>query len=90
MRRFTRLAVLLPISVGTAFAFAAMPATSAAAAENHETLFVSPTGALGHEGESCGTAKYSTIGAAVAAADSNDTIHVCQGTYTEWSASPKS
>ncbi|MFI5313641.1 MAG: nitrous oxide reductase family maturation protein NosD [Candidatus Dormibacteria bacterium] len=83
MGRFTRLVALMPIAMGTAFAFAAMPATSVAAAENHETLFVSPTGASGHEGESCGTARYSTIGAAVAAADSEDTIHVCKGTYAE-------
>ncbi len=83
MRRCGRLAALLPVVLGTAFAFTALPATSVSASEDHNTLFVSKTVASDPEGESCTTAKYSTIAAAVAAAQRDDTIHVCKGTYPE-------
>lgn len=82
MDRFTKLAALLPGVFVAGIAFASTP-PARVLADGHETLFVSTAGALGHEGESCATAKYSTIGAAVAAAHSDDTIHVCKGTYTE-------
>ena len=37
----------------------------------------------GNQGSNCGHAQYSTIGAAVAAANPGDTVVVCSGTYTE-------
>jgi hypothetical protein len=82
MHRFTKLAALLPGVFVAGLAFASTP-PAGVLADDHETLFVSTAGAPGHEGESCATAKYSTIGAAVAAAHRDDTIHVCKGTYTE-------
>jgi len=47
------------------------------------TLFVSPSGQTGNPDESCNSAGYSTIGAAVSAASPWSTIEVCGGTYHE-------
>jgi Right handed beta helix region len=82
VHRFTKPVALLPGVFVAALAFAWTPQAGVLADDN-DTLFVSAAGAPAHEGESCTTAKYSTIGAAVAAAHSGDTIHVCKGTYTE-------
>lgn len=69
-----------------ALVFAAAPAISVAASDEHldrDTIFVSPSGSSTKSGESCASAKYSSIGAAVTAAPRAGTVHVCAGTYAE-------
>ena len=46
-------------------------------------FFVSPQGSPSAAGQSCGTANYSSINAAVAAAPVGGTVVVCPGTYKE-------
>jgi hypothetical protein len=50
---------------------------------SHRTLFVSPSGSPSNPDTSCSTAAYSSIDAALQAASSGDTVHVCPGTYDE-------
>jgi hypothetical protein len=66
-----------------AASLAALVGASAPALAGGGALYVAPTGASGHAGTSCGSATYSTIGAAVAAAPSGGTVVVCHGTYHE-------
>jgi len=47
------------------------------------TRYVSPSGHTGGSDISCGTAGYSSISAAIAAANPNDTVVVCAGTYRD-------
>jgi nitrous oxidase accessory protein NosD len=47
------------------------------------TRYVSPSGHAGGSDISCGTAGYSSISAAIAAANPNDTVVVCAGTYRD-------
>lgn len=54
-----------------------------AAASGGGAMFVSPHGAGGAAGKNCGTAAFSSIAAAVAAAGAGSTIVVCPGTYAE-------
>ena len=46
-------------------------------------FFVSPQGSSSGSGQSCSSANFSTIGAAVAAAPAGGTVVVCPGTYQE-------
>ena len=56
----------------------------ASAHESHpHAVYVATNGSSANSGESCWSAKYSSIGAAVAAADSGGTVVVCHGTYAE-------
>jgi copper-binding protein NosD len=50
---------------------------------NQRTLFVSPNASPSAAGQSCASAAYATIGAAVSAAPAGGTVVVCQGTYHE-------
>jgi Periplasmic copper-binding protein (NosD) len=82
---------LLPAVLGVAgLFFAAAPTMSVAASDGQgehqdeqDAIYVSPSGSSARSGESCATAKYSTIGAGVTAASKGDTVHVCAGTYSE-------
>lgn len=66
-------------AMGAAFVFGVMPASADGAA----ALYVSPHGSVGAAGKNCGTASFSSIKAAVAAASDGATITVCPGTYVE-------
>jgi hypothetical protein len=57
--------------------------TASAAARPAGTLFVSPSGSVGSAGGDCGSATFSSISAAVAAAPPWGTVVVCAGTYYE-------
>ena len=83
-KRRARLRFLATVSAVTLVSLAAAAATPTAFGSNPPgTLYVSPTGSPSAAGTSCGTATFSHIGAAVAAAPSGGTIVVCPGTYTE-------
>jgi parallel beta-helix repeat protein len=58
---------------------------ASASGDDHDrgALFVSPLGNPANPGESCATARYSTIQSAVNAAPKWATVVVCKGTYTE-------
>jgi parallel beta-helix repeat protein len=58
---------------------------ASASDDDHDrgALFVSPSGNPANPGESCATARYSTIQSAVNAASKWATVVVCNGTYTE-------
>jgi len=75
----TRPLTVLAALVGTILL--TLPANVAGAAS--ATLYVSPSGSSSQSGQSCATAKYSTISSAVAAAPAGDTVVACKGTYTE-------
>ena len=58
---------------------------TSASANSHDSdaIYVSPVGASTNSGESCNTATYTSIQAAVNAAPKWATVVVCKGTYTE-------
>jgi parallel beta-helix repeat protein len=60
----------------------AAPAT-AASADGASLTFVSPTGQVSNDGTSCDQATFTSIQAAVTAADTGGTVVVCTGTYHE-------
>ncbi|HKP37940.1 MAG TPA: hypothetical protein VJT71_13870 [Pyrinomonadaceae bacterium] len=75
-----RLAVLsaLALTIGLGLMFGGRSAQAAS------TWYVSPTGTpSGTSGGSCASPSFNTIGAAITAASSGDTIQVCAGTYSE-------
>lgn len=85
-----RAGVIRSSAVGAAvivavLAVASAPAWAAGgdAANPAGALYVSPHGSAGAAGKNCGTAAYSRIGDAVAAAPSGGTVVVCPGTYAE-------
>lgn len=80
--RFGHLVALTTLVVGGAGATTVATATPAFAS-SWTSLYVSPSGQAGAGGHSCRTAAYSTISAAIDAARSGSTIHVCAGTYAE-------
>jgi hypothetical protein len=83
--RTLRIALGVSLALVFAGAFAGMAASPASAAGT--TLWVNNTVTPGTApGTSCADPGYSTIEAAIAAASSGDTIHVCPGTYTETAA----
>jgi parallel beta-helix repeat protein len=65
------------VLAGSLLAFGAV----AAQAGTINTLYVSPSGTTGAADTSCGTAGYSSINAAITAANSGGTVVVCRGTY---------
>lgn len=79
--RLGHLAALTTLVVGGGAATVAT-ATPAFAA-SMSSLYVSPSGQTGASDHSCHTAAYSTITAAIDAAGSGSTIHVCAGSYAE-------
>ncbi len=74
--------MVLGLTVPVLFGFQGGVAAQAAGDE-HSTLYVSHKGSPGGEGEGCGNAQFSSIGAAVAAAPAWSTVVVCPGTYRE-------
>lgn len=58
-------------------------ASSPAVAGGSSTLYVSPSGSSSNAGTGCGSATFSSIGAAVAAAPSGGKVVACPGTYHE-------
>ncbi len=80
--RLGRLAALTTLVVGGVGATTVATATPAFAS-SWSSLYVSPSGHASAGDHSCRTAGYSTISAAVQAARSGSTVHVCGGTYAE-------
>jgi hypothetical protein len=76
---------LLAVTGGMLSATAAAADDNGAGGDHHagRVLFVSPSGRHSNSGGSCTTARYSTVQAAVDAARSGATVHVCKGTYAE-------
>src|SRR5581483_11223699 len=84
MRSRARLQFLVAVGAVTLVSLVAAASSSTAFGSNPPgTLYVSPTGSPTAAGTSCGTATFSHIGAAVAAAPSGGTVVVCPGTYAE-------
>ena len=84
MRSRARLRFLVAVGAVTLVSLVAAASSSTAFGSNPPgTLYVSPTGSPTAAGTSCGTATFSHIGAAVAAAPSGGTVVVCPGTYAE-------
>jgi nitrous oxidase accessory protein NosD len=79
----------IPIALGAAASLLAFGATAGAAQasttghHHYGAKYVSPSGVSGGAGNSCATAAYSTISAAVTAASPGGTVVVCPGTYAE-------
>jgi len=61
----------------------ALASNGSSADDGASAVYVSTNGSPGGKGRSCGTASYSSIGAAVAAAPTGGTVVVCRGTYHE-------
>ncbi len=83
--RSIRIATTVFAATALAGAVIVQSATAASAHERHDrdVLFVSPTGSAAKSGDSCKTAKFSTIQAAVNAAPAKSTVIACPGVYTE-------
>jgi parallel beta-helix repeat protein len=77
-----KIATALVLS-GSLAAVGAIGAVGAGAAQagGFSTIYVSPSGSSHAAGNSCNTARYSNINAAVKAAKSGSTVVVCKGTY---------
>lgn len=73
--------------VAAAVSAVTVPAAAATspghAADRDSTVYVSPQGAASADDANCGSAGYSSIGAAAAAAPADGTVVVCGGTYHE-------
>ncbi len=80
-RRFRRwTAVTAALATSSWLAIAVAPSASA---HESQVLYVSTHGSGGKSGHSCGSARYSSIKAAVSAAHPWATVVVCHGTYRE-------
>jgi parallel beta-helix repeat protein len=72
----------IPFALGAAASLLAFGATAAQASPAHVS-YVSPHGHASASGRSCGSARYASINAAVAATGAGGTVVVCRGTYHE-------
>ncbi len=82
-RGFNGLKAVGAVAVALVSGCGTLLVASDAGATTLSALYASPGATAGGQGTSCSTAKYSTISAAVAAAQSGDTVVACPGTYTE-------
>ena len=80
----------VPLALGTAasataglLAFGTTATATAAQASSHHATYVSPHGHSTASGRSCGSARFASINAAVAATGPGGTVVVCRGTYHE-------
>lgn len=69
------------LAVAGALALLAAFSATAASASTKPSIYVSPSGKAGASGTSCGSAKFSSIASAIAAASQGSTVVVCQGQY---------
>jgi len=71
------------IGAATAVTLVGAPAVGNAVPAPGSTIYVAPHGTVSNDGSSCDQATFSSIQAAVTAAQAGSTVIVCYGTYTE-------